>query len=103
MEKQQFATRLYAVIFFSALFAVIKSEVIKPIPSLWRAYVKHVITYESTTPASSEMVCVRECIKCSQCDSCAYERESGTCYLHVETDTAPDDTVNTVTRSTGKS
>ena len=37
MEKRQFAARLYAVIFFSALFAVIKSEVIKPIPSLWRA------------------------------------------------------------------
>ncbi|XP_070183694.1 uncharacterized protein [Littorina saxatilis] len=34
------------------------------------------------------MTCVRECMKRSQCDSCAFDRESGTCYLQVQTDSA---------------
>ncbi|KAK7097840.1 hypothetical protein V1264_004761 [Littorina saxatilis] len=58
----------------------------------WRLYEDQAVTdHDSVTSASSEMTCVRECMKHSQCDSCAYNRESGTCYLQVRTevDTAP--------------
>ncbi|KAK7097841.1 hypothetical protein V1264_004762 [Littorina saxatilis] len=55
-----------------------------------------VTSYLSVAPASNSIACVRECMKHSQCDSCAYYRESGTCYLQVETSTTSDGTGNSV-------
>ncbi|XP_070183696.1 uncharacterized protein [Littorina saxatilis] len=64
----------------SFLFVVVTAEVFP-----WRIFVEQNVTaYDTMTSAPSAMTCVRECVKQSQCDSCAYDRESGTCFLEVQ-------------------
>ncbi|KAK7097837.1 hypothetical protein V1264_004758 [Littorina saxatilis] len=46
---------------------------------------RNVTAYQKITSALSAISCVGKCTGHSQCDSCAYDRESGTCYLQVQT------------------
>ena len=75
-----------------------------PQTSTWRIKTKQgVIEYDTVTSVSSDMMCVRECGQRPPCESCAYDRVSGTCYLQVDSGALTAKSTDTVTHFSGLS